>query len=128
GANAMASSDDGSAAPSVLDRTNRSGGDDTVRPGSAGFQIVAGASVSAIVTFRGPVRRSRYCASDCRHESAACCRSVCVIVTCVSFSASAKVAGVTSGPEPVPVPNVGGAPAVAGPDGEDGELVGGDAL
>ena len=81
-------------------------------PGSIGFQSVAGASVSAIATFRGPVRRSRYGASDRRHESAACCRSAGVIVTCISFSASANVAGVTAGPEPAPVPNVGGAPGV----------------
>src|SRR5215475_3083049 len=112
----MSSSDDGGAAPSALDRTNRSGADCAVTPGSAGFQIVAGGSVSAIATFRGPVRRSRYCASDWRHEAAACCRSACVIVTCISLSASANVAGVTSGPEPAPVPNVGGAPAVVDPD------------
>src|SRR5262245_14307015 len=117
GANAMSSSDEGSAAPSVLDRTNRSGADSVVTPGNAGFQSVAGASVSAIATFRGPVRRSRYCASDWRHETAACCRSACVIVTCISLSASANVCAVTSGPEPAPVPNVGGAPAVVGVDG-----------
>ena len=91
-------------------------------PGSIGFQTVAGASVSASATLRGPVRRSRYCASDCRHESAACCRSAAVIVTCISFSASANVAAVTAGPEPAPVPNVGGAPGVpaAGVDCEAG--------
>ena len=70
-------------------------------PGSIGFQSVAGASVAAIATLRGPVRRSRYGAIDVRHESAACCRSAGVIVTCISFSASANVAGVTAGPEPV---------------------------
>src|SRR5262249_40307540 len=53
-----------------------------------------------------------------RHESAACSRWAGVIVTCISFSASAKVAGDTGGPEPGPVPNVGGAPAVVGPDCE----------
>src|SRR5262245_34924863 len=40
------------------------------------------------------------------------------MVTCMSFSASANVAGVTTGPEPAPVPNVGGAPGVAGGVGE----------
>src|SRR5262245_23748337 len=125
----MSSSDDGSAAPSVLDRTNRSGKAGAVSPGIAGFQTVAGASVSDIATFLGPVRRSRYCASDWRHEPAAWRRSAGVIVTCISLSASANVAAVTSGPEPAPVPNVGGAPAVVGPDGElDGELAGAAAL
>src|SRR5262249_6643044 len=117
GANAMSSSDDGSAAPSGLDRTNRSGADSAVTPGSAGFQSVAGESVFATATLRGRVRRSRYCASDCRHEPAACCLSAGVIVTCISLSASANVCAVTSGPEPAPVPNVGGAPAVVGVDG-----------
>src|SRR5215813_9720801 len=112
----MSSSDEGSAAPPAFDRTNRSGADSVVTPGSAGFQSVAGASVSAIATLRGPVRRSRYCASDWRHEPAACCRSAGVIVTCISLSASANVCAVTSGPEPAPVPKVGGAPAVVGVD------------
>src|SRR4026208_2394557 len=118
----MASSDDGSGAPSAFDRAKRSGDDDKTSPGSSGFQSVAGSSVSEIATFRGPVRRSRYGASDWRHESAACWRSAGVIITCISFSASANAAGVTSGPEPTPGPNVGGAPAV---DGVDWELVGG---
>jgi hypothetical protein len=83
-------------------------------PGSIGFQSVPGASVAASEILRGPARRSRYGASDRRQESAACCRSACVIVTCISFSASANVDAETSGPEPVPVPNVGGAPGVAG--------------
>src|SRR5207245_10423326 len=83
-------------------------------PGSIGFQSVAGASVAVIATFLGPVRRSKYCASDVRHESAACCRSAGVMATCISFSASANVAGVTGGPAPVPGPNVGGAPGVTG--------------
>src|SRR5581483_3730738 len=114
----MASSDDGSGAPSAFDRTNRSRDGNTASPGSIGFQSVAGASVASIATFRGPVRRSRYGASDWRHESAACWRSAGVIVTCTSFSASANVADVTTGPEPVPVPNVGGAPATGGVDCE----------
>ena len=77
-------------------------------------------------TLRGPVRRSRYGAIDCRHESAACWRSAGVIVTCISFSASAKVAGVNAGPEPAPVPNVGGAPGVAGGAGAGRVLAAGN--
>ena len=87
-------------------------------PGSIGFQRVAGESVAAIATLRGPVRRSKYWASEVRQVSAACCRSAAVIVTCISFSASAKVSGVTGGPAPAPVPNVGGAPAVVDVDDE----------
>src|SRR6266536_1054310 len=118
GAKAIASSDEGSWALSAFDLTNRSRDVDAAMPGSMGFQSVAGASVGAIVTLRGPVRRSRYWASDVRHVSAACCRSASVIVTCISFSASANVAGETAGPEPAPVPNVGGAPGVSGVDCE----------
>src|SRR5262245_47433576 len=81
-------------------------------PGNTGFQIVAGTSAAVIATLRGPVRRSTYCAIDVRHVSAACWRSAVVMVTCISFSAFANVAGVTSGPEPGPVPKVGGAPGV----------------
>jgi hypothetical protein len=115
GANAMSSSDEGSGAPSSFDRTNLSveGGDDTA-PAAPGSRAWRARPPSSMATFRGPVRRSRYGAIDVRHESAACWRSAGVIVTCISFSASAKVAGVTTGPEPRPVPNVGGAPAVVG--------------
>jgi hypothetical protein len=62
---------------------------------------------------RGPVRRSRYPAIDVRQLSVACFRSAAVIVTCVSFSASAKVAAVMSGPAAGSVPNADGAPGVA---------------
>src|SRR5439155_18189220 len=110
----MASSDDGSGEPSGFDRTNRSRDGEAAIPGSIGCHSVAGASVAAIATFLGPVRRSKYCASDVRHESAACCRSAGVMVTCISFSASANVAGVTGGPAPAPVPNVGGRTGVRG--------------
>src|SRR5947209_6085839 len=72
GANAMSSSEDGNGAPSAFERTNRSDNGGAVRPGSIGFHSVAGASVASMVTLRGPVRRSRYGASDSRHESAAC--------------------------------------------------------
>src|SRR5215510_499229 len=112
----MSSSDEGSGTPSAFDRTNRFSDDDNTNPGSIGFQRVAGESAASIATFRGPVRRSRYGASDWRHESAACWRSAEVIVTCISLSASANVAAVTSGPVPVPAANVGGAPAVVGAD------------
>src|SRR4029453_2570445 len=115
GANAMASSDDGSGEAAAFERTKRSREEDAAgTPGRSGFQTVAGASASSIATFRGPVRRSRYGAIDCRHESAACWRSAGVSVTCVSFSASANVAGVTAGPAPGAAANVGGAPGVAG--------------
>src|SRR5882724_13538599 len=110
----MASSDDGSGVGSAFVRTNLSADDGNTSPGSMGFQSVAGASVSAIATLCGPVRRSKYGASDVRHESAACWRSAGDIVICISFSASANVSGVTTGPVPLPVPNVGGAPAVVG--------------
>jgi hypothetical protein len=40
------------------------------------------------------------------------------MVTCINFSASAKVAGETAGPLPAPVPKVGGAPGVVGVDCE----------
>src|SRR5947207_3374994 len=118
GANAIASSDEGSEAASVFERMNWSRDGPAAMPGSIGFQSMAGASVGAIATLRGPVRRSRYGASDRRHVPAACCRSAAVIVTCISFSASANVAGETMGPEPVPVPKVGGAPGAAGVDCE----------
>src|SRR6266545_5096573 len=118
GAKAIASSDDGSGPAAAVDRTNRSREDPAAMPGSTGFQSMPGESVGAMVTFRGPVRRSRYGASDWRHESAACCRSAGVIVTCISFSASANVSRVTTGPDPAPVPNVGGAPGVTGVDWE----------
>src|SRR5471032_2832156 len=99
GANAIASSVDGNGIAVALDRTNlsaRSRAGETTTPGIAGFQMVAGESVAAMASLRGPVRRSRYGASDCRHVSAACWRSGGVIVTCINFSASANVAGVTS--------------------------------
>src|SRR4051812_44496136 len=45
-------------------------------------------------------------------------RSGCVIVTCASFSASAKVEPETGGPVTGPVPKVGGAPAVPEDEGD----------
>ena len=50
-----------------------------------------------------------------RHESLACCRCAGVNVTWASFSACAKVSGVTGGPDPAAVPNVGGAPGAGVP-------------
>ena len=41
------------------------------------------------------------------------------MVICTSFSASANVSAVTGGPEPGPVPKVGGAPAVVDAGGLD---------
>src|SRR4030095_11338816 len=115
GANAMASSDDGSGEAAAFERTKRSREEDAAgTPGRSGFQTVAGASASSIATFRGPVRRSRYGAIDCRHESAACWRSAGGIVTCARFSTSAHVVGATAGPTPGDAANVGGAPGVAG--------------
>src|SRR5262245_46564569 len=114
----MSSSFEGSGAPSGIERTNLSLVGNAVSPGSIGFQMVAGESVAAIETLRGPVRRSRYCASEVRQVSAACCRSAGVIVTCINFSASSKVAGVTGGPAPGPVPKVGGAPGAVDDDCE----------
>src|SRR5258707_777669 len=101
-----------------FERTNRSRAGDAAIPWIIGFHSVAGESGASIATLRGPVRRSRYGASELRHVSAACCRSAGVIVTCISFSASAKVSGDTGGPEPTPVPNVGGAPGAVGVDCE----------
>jgi hypothetical protein len=120
----MASSVDGSDTPIAADRTNRSTAGGAGIPGSCGFHNVAGASVSASATLRGPVRRSRYCANDERHDSASCCRSAGVIVICTSFSASANVSAVTGGPDPAPVPNVGGAPAAVEIGGADCCVVG----
>jgi hypothetical protein len=77
------------------------------------FQTVAGASVGSSCTFRGPTRRSTNAAMDVRQLFAAICRSASVIGTCISFSASAKVAGDTSGPTGGAVLKAGGAPGVA---------------
>jgi hypothetical protein len=77
-----------------------------------GVHLVAGATSGSSGTVRGPVRRSSIGAIVLRHVAAAIVRSLVVIVTCASFSASAKVAGVTSGPTGGAVPKVGGAPAV----------------
>ena len=72
GANAIASSEEGTATASAVDRTKRSRAGPAAIPGSTGFQIIAGGSVSVMATFRGPLRRSRYGASERRQVSAAC--------------------------------------------------------
>ena len=74
------------------------------------FQIVAGAIVGLERDLARAVRRSRSGASDRCQLDAASSRSAGRIVTCISFSASANVAGDTGGPVTGPVPNVGGAP------------------
>ncbi len=61
-------------------------------------------------TLRGPVRRSNREPMFSRQLLAASARSGLVNSTCMSFSASAKVAGDTSGPAACDVPNAGGAP------------------
>src|SRR3954465_1095653 len=114
GAYAIAASDDGIGRCSSRERTKRSLSAGTVTPGNTGFHTVPGTSLAVIATLRGPVRRSRYGAIEVRPHAAACSRSAGVIVTCISFSASAKVSGVTAGPDPAPGPNVGGAPGVDG--------------
>jgi hypothetical protein len=118
GANAIASSVDGRTMVLLVLRTNRSRDGPVAMPGSIGFQSEPGASAAARASFLGPVRRSRYGVIEPRHESLACCRCAGVIVTCTSFSASANVAGVTGGPEPAAVPNVGGAPGAGVPAAE----------
>ena len=114
GANAISASLDGRGLESLLLRTNWS----RVGPGraaaSTGFQRVAGAICESSGTFRGPVRRSSCGAIDRRQLAAAISRSAALIVTCASFSASAKVEDDTAGPAPGAVPNAGGAPGVVG--------------
>jgi hypothetical protein len=55
----MSSSDAGSARTGPRERTNRSRETGWAMPGNNGFHSSAGVSVAAIVTLRGPVRRSR---------------------------------------------------------------------
>ncbi len=88
-----------------------------VTPGIAGFHRLAGASPGSSATLRGPVRRSYSGAIDTRQLPAACARSAGVSSTCMSLSASANVAGLTSGPTEGPVPKAGGMPGGAGGEG-----------
>ena len=121
GAKAMSSSRAGSGGVAPRERTKRSllrGELARVAGGAAaaGFHTVAGTSPSPSASLRGPTRRSTIAAIDCRQFDAACARSFGDIVTCTSFSASAKVAADTCGPVDGEVPNAGGAVAsVAAP-------------
>src|ERR1041385_4262217 len=112
GANAMSASlaDSGTFVAALRTKRDLAGPD--VCATADGLHTVAGERVSSSATLRGPVRRSRSAARVRRQLSAAIWRSDGVIVTCISFSASAKVAGVTSGPTCGAVPNAGGAPGV----------------
>src|SRR5690348_2837300 len=80
-----------------------------------GFQREAGAKPGSSATFRGPLRRSYKGAMVLDQVLAAIARSPSVIRTCISFSASAKVAGETAGPADGPSPNAEGIPAGASP-------------
>jgi hypothetical protein len=124
GAKAMSASVAGSGVVAALRlRTNKSRVG-PASPESAGFQRVAGATSAPSATFRGPVRRSSSGAIDLRQLPAAIWRSPSLIVTCTSFSASAKVDAETSGPAAGAVANVGGAPGVEGA----GAVAGDDSL
>ena len=93
-------------------------------PGIAGFHRLAGASPGSSATLRGPVRRSYSGAMETRQLPAACARSAGVNCTCTSFSASANVAAVTSGPTEGPVPKAGGMPGGVGGEGGVGGACG----
>src|SRR4051794_38886919 len=103
----------------MLLRTNRSlAGTRSDGAAAAGSQRVAGETSAASATFLGPTRRSSSGAIVRCQLAAAMSRSGCVIVTCASFSASAKVEPETGGPVTGPVPKVGGAPAVLEDEGD----------
>src|SRR5436190_24326823 len=114
GAKAMSASLDGSGTSEDADLTKRSVVATAGYLVVSGVQRVAGASVSSSARLRGPVRRSSRAASDVRQLRDAISRCAGVMVTCISFSASANVAGVTSGPTGGAVLNAGGAPGVSG--------------
>lgn len=109
----MSSSLDGSGPGSALLRTNLSCDGPVGCPPMSAFHTVAGASVASSASLRGPVRRSINAAMDVRQLFAAIARWASVISNCTSFSASAKVAGETSGPTGGAVLKAGGAPGVA---------------
>ncbi len=117
GANAIASSDDGSGTLSAWLRTKASLAGPAGTPGSIGFHSSAGTSPAVSTALRGPIRRSTSGAIDVRQLPAAISRSADRIDTCISFSASANVEAVTSGPVPAEVLNAAGAPGVAGGSG-----------
>src|SRR5262245_11812520 len=116
---AISASFAGNERASPLLRTNASRDGPIGWPPRFGFHRVAGATLSSSATLRGPTRRSS-CGAIARGQlSAAISRSAALIVTCISFSASAKVAGDTGGPTAGAVANVGGAPGVAGAAGAE---------
>src|SRR5215471_6899639 len=94
----------------ALMRTKRLRDGPALTPGRSGFHSLAGESVDSRATFRGPVRRPYTAAIFSRQLEAASSRASRVNSICTSFSASAKVAGETSGPSFGPVPNAGGIP------------------
>src|SRR5262245_30250816 len=120
---AMSASLPGSGSAPTLLRTNVSRDGPTGWPLRFGFHRVAGATSASSATLRGPTRRSSCGAIDRGQVAAAISRSAALIVTCISFSASAKVAGDTGGPAAGALANVGGAPGVVG--GVPGGGVGG---
>src|ERR1022692_2744954 len=106
----MSASVAGSCPGSFLVRINRSRAGPRLWPGKTGSHCELGARDGSNPTLRGPVRRSYSGAMVVRQLPAATARSVPVSSTCMSFSASAKVEGDTSGPTAGAVPNAGGAP------------------
>src|SRR5512138_3450088 len=110
----MSASFDGSGTSVVDERTNRSAAVGRSSLEASGIHRVAGGSVSSSASLRGPVRRSINAAIDVRQLFVAISRCAGVIVTCISFSASANVVGETSGPTGGAVLKAGGAPGVSG--------------
>src|ERR1700685_1953811 len=106
----MSSSFVGNGPGSTLLRTKRSCCGRIFCPGNIGSQREAGASVDSSAKLRGPVRRSYRPAIVFRQLAAAIARSASLSDTCTSFSASANVETVTSGPTAGPVPNADGEP------------------
>ena len=113
----MAASSAGSAAETLLNTGEASSSAALLPCGavceSDGFQTVAGTSASPSASLCGPVRRSSSAAMLLRQFDAASARSAGESSTWNSFSAAAKVCGVTTGPAPGAVPKTGGAPAGA---------------
>src|SRR5215510_1683867 len=114
---AMSASLPGSGSASTLLRMNVSREGPTGWPLRFGFHRVAGATSASSATLRGPTRRSSCGAIDRGQVAAAISRSAALIVTCISFSASANVDGDTGGPAAGAVAKVGGAPGVVGAAG-----------
>ena len=106
----MSSSFAGSGVAATLDGTKRSRAGPTCARPSAGNQVVAGASPSSSATLRGPVRRSSSAAIEVGQLATAISRCASVMLTCASFSASAKVAVVSFGPAGGAVLNAPGEP------------------